>query len=55
MEVIVHYSLGVESKQILSRQVAVIYAQAVIKYMDHLPCPRAQKLQLLKALKEFAK
>lgn len=52
MEVIVHYSLGAESKQILSSQVTAIHVQAVIKYIDHLSCPWEQKLRLVKALTE---
>jgi hypothetical protein len=50
MNVIVHYPKDPESLDILRKRTAAVHAEAVIKYIQKLPCPKEQKIDLLDSL-----
>lgn len=52
MDVIVHYPQSTESISALRKRVAVIHAQTVVGYIHKLPCPKEQKLRLLKEIEQ---
>ena len=52
MKIIVHAPKNPESVCELQRRVAVVHAEAVLKYIAKLPCPKKQKLQLLSSIQK---
>ena len=54
MNVIVHTPGAPEGLRALRKQVAAVYAQAVVQYIEKLDCPEEQKLRLLRAVTEEA-
>lgn len=53
--IIVHYPESQEKMQELEKRVAVIYAQTVAGYVEHLRCPKGQKIELIRAIAEDCK
>ena len=47
MKVIVHPPRTPEGLRDLQKRVAVVHAEAVLKYITKLPCPKEQKMQLV--------
>jgi len=47
-----HYPQSAEAQRELERRVAAVHAQAAGQYIQALPIPKAQKLLLLRAVKE---
>ena len=52
MKIIVHHPKSQEDISILQKKVAAVHAEAVLRYIDKLPCPKEQKLKLLNAVIE---
>jgi hypothetical protein len=47
----VHYPETPEALRELEKRVAAVHAEAVIHYIEKLPCPKEQKIKLINALK----
>lgn len=54
MNVIVHYPASCDTQKILAEKVASVHTQAVLHKLQTLSCPKEQKLQLIKAIKEVS-
>ncbi len=54
-EIIVHYPISDEIKCELERHVAEVHAHAVTKYIQRLPCPKGQKIALIKTIQSDIK
>ena len=52
MEIFVHYPKTDKDIKELGKRAAVVYAQAVTQYIEHLPCPKEQKLKLFDEIKK---
>lgn len=52
VNLIVHPPKDPESLSILQKRVAVVHAEAVLKYISNLPCSKEQKIKLINSLKE---
>ncbi len=52
MNVIVHYPKNTEKVLALQKKVALVHAEAVIRTIQSLSCPKEQKLELLKEIKQ---
>jgi hypothetical protein len=52
MNVIVHYPKKEEDIRELQKRVAEVHAQAVIRTIQALSCPKEQKLELIKDIKQ---
>ena len=52
MNVIVHYPQKAENVHALQVRVATVHAQAIIRYLEKLTCPKEQKIQLIEEIKE---
>ena len=52
MKIIVHHPKSPENISILEKRVADIHAEAVLRYIDKLVCPKEQRINLLNALIE---
>ncbi|NLT15681.1 MAG: hypothetical protein GXY05_15245 [Clostridiales bacterium] len=52
MNVTVHYPKNADDMRILQKRIATVHAQAVIGYIQKLPCPREQKMDLIKKLEQ---
>ena len=52
MNVIVHHPENPENIIALQKKVAVVHAEAVLRYVQKLNCPKEQKLKLMNALKD---
>lgn len=50
MKITVHYPTNEEASADLARHVSEAHADAVLRYIENLPCPKAQKLALLDAV-----
>lgn len=50
-----HYPKTEQSRQKLQKKIASVHAEAVEQYLVKLPCPKEQKLLLLKAIREDLK
>ena len=55
MNVIIHYPKTKQGIEELERKVASVHVEAVKSYIKQLPCPKEQKLELLKAVQENLK
>ena len=55
MKVIVHPPKTPEGLRDLQRKVAVVHAEAVLKYLIKLPCPKEQKMQLVSSIQNSVK
>lgn len=55
MEVIVHYPTSEAGKRALADRVATVHADAVIRYIKGLDCPKEQKIELVNAIVETEK
>jgi hypothetical protein len=55
VNIIVHYPKDPESLDVLRKRAAAIHAEAAIRYIQKLPCPREQRLKLLDSLIEKAR
>ncbi|HEX3016938.1 MAG TPA: hypothetical protein VHP31_03675 [Caproicibacter sp.] len=47
MNIIVHYPTEVKNQQELQKRVAAAHCNAIIKYIERLPCPTEQKKEIL--------
>lgn len=52
MNIFVHYPENPESLSVLHKKVAVAHADAVLRYIQRLHCPKEQKLEMINKLKE---
>ena len=52
VNVIVHHPEKPENINALQKKVAVVHADAVLRYVQKLNCPKEQKLKLMNALKD---
>lgn len=50
MEIIVHHPKEQVDIDILRKRVAAVHADAVLKYIDKLSCPKEQKIELVNTL-----
>lgn len=50
MDVIVHYPQSEAGIDALEKKVAAVHADIVIKYIDKLRCPKAQKIELVNSI-----
>lgn len=55
MKVIVHPPTSPEGIRDLQKRVAGVHAEAVLKYIAKLPCPKEQKMQLLNSVQNCFK
>ena len=55
MKIIVYYPATENGMNELKRSAAKIHAEAAATYITNLPCPKAQKLELLNSLRSNAK
>ena len=55
MDVTVHYPKDKEDLLELQKRVAVVHAEAILKYIIKIPCPKEQKIKILADLIEAAK
>ncbi len=52
MHVIVHYPKSAENIRNLQKRVAKIHAQAIVIYIQKLPCTKEQKIHLVKDIEK---
>ena len=52
MKLIVHYPKKQEDIFMLEKKVATVHAEAVVKYIEKIQCPKEQKISLLNAIKK---
>ena len=52
MNVMMHYPNNVKNMLELKKRIAEIHAQAVIQNIQSLSCPKEQKLELIKEIKQ---
>jgi len=52
LKIIVHYPKRQEDIAILEKKVATVHAEAVVKYIEKIQCPKEQKISLLNAIKK---
>lgn len=50
-----HYPKTEQGLRELQKRIASVHAEAVEQYLTKLPCPKAQKIELLKAVREDLK
>ncbi len=50
MQVIVHPPKTPEGLRDLQKKVAIVHADAVLKYLTKLPCPKEQKIELVASI-----
>lgn len=55
MRVIVHPPRNPEGLRELQKRVAGVHAEAVLKYIARLPCPKEQKIQLVSSIQNSFK
>jgi hypothetical protein len=55
LKVIVHPPKSPEGLLNLQKMVAVVHAEAVLKYLAKLPCPKEQKLELVSSIQNSLK
>ena len=55
LNVIVHLPKSPEGLLILHKRVAAVHAEAVLKYIAKLPCPKEQKLELVSSIQNSFK
>lgn len=55
LKVIVHPPRSPEGIRDLQKRVAVIHAEAVLKYLTKLPCPKEQKMELVSSIQNSFK
>lgn len=55
MKVIVHPPRSLEGLRDLQKRAAAIHAEAVLKYIAKLPCPKEQKLELVSSIQNSFK
>lgn len=55
MKVIIHPPTTPEGLLDLQKKVAVVHAKAVLKYIEKLPCPKEQKMQLVSSIQNSFK
>ena len=55
MNVIVHLPKSPEGVLNLHKRVAAVHAEAVLKYIAKLPCPKEQKLELVSSIQNSFK
>lgn len=55
MNVIVHSPKSPEGLLNLQKKVATVHAEAVLKYITKLPCPKEQKIQLVSSIQNCFK
>jgi hypothetical protein len=55
LNVIVHSPKSPERLLDLQKRVATIHAEAVLKYIAKLPCPKEQKMQLVSSIQNTFK
>ena len=53
--VIMHYPKTEQGWRELQKRIASVHAEAVEQYLNKLPCPKEQKLALLKAVQDDIK
>ena len=51
-DIIIHYPKTPEKVIELEKRVAVVYAQTVTQHIEHLPCPKEQKIKLYDEIKK---
>ena len=55
MNITVHYPKDKESLLELQKRVAVVHAEAVLRYIKKIPCPKEQKVNILTGFIKTAK
>jgi hypothetical protein len=55
LNIIIHPPRTVEGLRDLQKKVAIVHAEAVIKYINKLPCSKKQKMQLLVSVQKSFK
>ena len=55
LNVIVHSPKSPEGLLDLQKRVATVHAEAVLKYITKLPCPKEQKIQLVSSIQNAFK
>jgi hypothetical protein len=55
LNVIVHLPKNPEGLLDLQKRVAAVHAEAVLKYITKLPCPKEQKLELVSSIQNSFK
>lgn len=55
VKVIVHPPKTPEGLRDLQKKVAIIHAEAVLKYLTKLPCPKEQKIELVASIQNSFK
>ncbi|MCL2618858.1 MAG: hypothetical protein FWD98_07390 [Defluviitaleaceae bacterium] len=51
-DIIMHFPKKQEDIYILQRKIALIHAEAVVKHIEKMSCPKEQKMALLTAVKK---
>jgi len=54
MKVIVHHPKDPKDIATLQKRVAAVHANAVLRYLEKLPCPKEQRVKLLNTVIEKA-
>lgn len=52
MDIIMHYPKTEQGKTELHKKVAEVHVEAVDRYLAQLPCPKAQKVAILRSVEE---
>ena len=55
MKIIVHPPTSLEGLRDLQKKVAIIHAEAIVKYITKLSCPKEQKMQLFISIQNALK
>lgn len=55
IKITVHYPDSIEDRQELERRAAEVQAHAILAFVQRLPCPKEQKIELIKNVQNHIK
>ena len=55
MDMVVHYPKAADKRNELSKSVAILYAESIVRYIEKLNCPAEQRLAIMDAILETVK
>ena len=55
MDMVVHYPKAADKQDELSKMVAMLYAESIVRYIEKLNCPAEQRLAIIDSIIEYIK
>ena len=55
MDMVVHYPKAADKQDELSKMVAMLYTESIVRYVEKLNCPAEQRLAIMDAILETVK